>query len=112
MTRGRSPRVVFRERLRIAKSLIESDIRILDSFSGRIYVSMNEREPGDPYLRDRRPEECMEAQSAPWLNIARDFDSLASYFAAEAHNARAVAQAIDDTGECPRYPSRRKKKAS
>jgi hypothetical protein len=109
MVKGRSPRVVFRERLRIAKSFIESDIRILDSFSGKVWVPHTEREPSDPYLRDRRPEEFMEAQSAPWLNIARDFDALASYFAAEARNARAVAQAIDETGECPRYPSRRKK---
>jgi hypothetical protein len=109
MVKGRSPRVVFRERLRIAKSLIESDIRILDSFSGRVYDPAANDAIGNFYMRARRDDEKIENQVAPWRNLAHDFDSLASYFAREAQNARTIADTIERGEDCPRFPSRPKK---
>lgn len=107
--KGSSPRVVFRHRLRIAKSFVESMVRTLDNYSGKIYVPNDERAPGDYFMRERREGEFMEEKPEAFRALASDLDMMATYFANEARNARAIADMIEKEGVCPRVPSPAKK---
>lgn len=110
--KGSSPRVAMRARLRLVKALISSQISDFDRHSGKVYVPMDERAPGDPYLRDRREGEFLEEMPDAWRKMAVDYDFLATFFMNEARNMRNIADTIERTGACPRIPNTTKKRKS